>query len=295
MYSPRCTERKNTMYEKECTFLQNTAKMALRKYLSAPKDVKAKAEYDVVTTVDTNVEQMVMEEIRRNYPKDTILSEESHPTEGLGKRTWVLDPIDGTWNFMGGSPLFGFQGAFCVDGKPVVSVIILPMLREEYYAIKGKGAYCNGKKITVFPKENLHQTIVSFSDYNHEQPLEKQPVYQMQQRLYNKIGRLRGFGASCFDLTSVASGRTDAYVLVSHNLWDVLPGAFLCKEAGASVCDITGRKYQTNADGIVVANSEKLKNVIVSAITGKSSKPRRRNNRNNKTGNNPNSGNAGKE
>lgn len=293
-----CTERECTMYEKECTFLQNTAKMALRKYLSAPKDIQAKAEYDVVTAVDTGVEQFVIDEIHRNYPKDTILSEESHPTEGLGKRTWVLDPIDGTWNFMGGSPLFGFQGAFCVDGKPVAAVIILPMLREEYYAIKGKGAYCNGKKITVSPKENLHQTIVSFSDYNHEQPLEKQPVYQMQQRLYNKIGRMRGFGASCFDFTGVAGGRTDAYVLVTHNLWDVLPGAFLCKEAGAYVCDITGRKYQTNADGIVVAGSEKLKNVIVSAITGKSSKPRRRNSRSgNHTGNNNNksNGSAGKE
>lgn len=107
-----CTERESTMYEKECTFLQNTAKMALRKYLSAPKDIQAKAEYDVVTAVDTGVEQFVIDEIHRNYPKDTILSEESHPTEGLGKRTWVLDPIDGTWNFMGGSPLFGFKVPF---------------------------------------------------------------------------------------------------------------------------------------------------------------------------------------
>lgn len=278
------------MYEKECTFLQNTAKMALRKFLSISKETRQKSEYDVVTKVDTSIEQYLIDEIHRSFPKDTILCEESNPKAGLGKRTWVLDPIDGTWNFMGGSPLFGFQGAFCVDGKPVVSVIILPALHEEYYAIKGKGAFRNGKKLSVSAKENLHQTIVSFSDFNHEQPLEKQPTYQMQQRIYGKIGRLRGFGASCFDFTSVASGRTDAYVLVTHNLWDVLPGAFLCKEAGAYVCDITGCKYKNSAEGIVVANSEKLKNVIVSSITGKSSKSRRRNNRNGNTSNDSNNG-----
>ena len=264
------------MYEKECAFLQTTAKNALKKYMTIQKSTRAKAEYDVVTDVDMSVEAYVIDEIHKNFPKDTILSEENNPKNGFSKRTWVLDPIDGTWNFMGGSPLFGFQGAFCVDGRPVVSVIILPILHEEYYAIKGGGAYRNGKKLQVQAKDNLHQTIVSFADFNHDQPVEKQPAFAMLQRIYPKIGRLRAFGASCIDFTGIASGKIDGSLLVTRNLWDVLPGALLCKEAGALLCDLGGRKYHNGAEGIIVTISPKLQSVIVASAGQKNTTPRRR-------------------
>jgi len=260
------------MYEKECMFLLNTAKAALKKSLRNPKHTKSKSEYDVVTEVDMSVEAYLVEEIHKNYPKDTIISEETNSHNAFSKRTWVLDPIDGTWNFMGGMPLFGFQGALCVEERPVMSVIILPALHEEYYATKGGGAYRNGQRIEVKPKENLHQTIVSCSDFKHDRPLETQPAYLMQRRIYDKIGRLRGFGASCVDFTSVACGRTDGTVIVCSNPWDVLPGSFLCREAGALVCDLRGKKYHLTSDGIVAVSSEKLQDVIVAALTEKHGK-----------------------
>lgn len=254
------------MYEKECRFFMDTAKAALKKYLGIQKETIQKSEFDLVTAVDTSVEKFVVDAILEEYPKDTIISEEYNPTAEFGKRTWVIDPIDGTCNFAKGIPLFGFQGVLCVDAKPVVAIMILPGLHEEYYAIKGQGAYKNGKRIEITGCENMNNAFISFGDIPHDRPIEEQEQYRLLPYLYPSIGRVKYYGAACVDFSFVACGRTDGTVLFAQNPWDVLPGYLLCKEAGAVISDTEGKKYQIQKDGIVVASSKELHQKLIQSI-----------------------------
>ena len=132
-----------------------------------PERVATKSAYNVVTDIDTGVEAKLIKAIRFVFPDDTIVSEEKYPRVKLGERTWVIDPIDGTSNMAHGSPLYGLQAAFCVNGEPVVAAMHLPALGLKLHAVKGEGAYLNNKRIELKPFEPSLSTV-SFGDFSHK-------------------------------------------------------------------------------------------------------------------------------
>ena len=182
-------------YEEEKIFIADKIKTAYKKYaVGAPKDVQQKSEFDLVTEVDKNIEDFLIASILERYPSDNILSEETHSDGIVSGRTWIIDPIDGTCNFARGIPVYGVQLALCDEGRPVMSLIYLPVPDEEYSAVFGGGAYLNGKRIYVNGDTKLQNSIVDLGDFSHRFINLADIQLKFVDIIRYKIGKLRILG-----------------------------------------------------------------------------------------------------
>lgn len=198
--------------------------------------VNFKSERDLVTTADLEAEKAILSVITEHLPEDLILSEESFPTSNLdlpeGRRMWVIDPIDGTTNFAQGHHQVAVSIA-CAIGKHVeVAVVLAPFQGETFSAIRGQGAYLNGKAIQVSEKtEMTHALIATGFPYKRENV--ELLGEQLKQILLN-CRDIRRLGSAALDLSWVACGRLDGY-FESVQPWDMAAGALIAREAGAQV------------------------------------------------------------
>ncbi len=241
----------------ELDFLKEILPRAYARFCGDEVLVSAKAKFDVVTNVDKSIELFFAEELKKAFPEDALLGEEfSSNQEALG-RTWILDPIDGTYNFSIGSRLFGVQAAFMNDGEILASVIYLPKFNELYEATLGGGAFCNGKKLSVSDR-SVEESIVSFGDLPHARPTDAAEQGTMMQKAYSAIARLRMYGAACVDFANLASGKTEGVVLFTRNKWDLCPGLLLAKEAGAQLFGAKAEPYTFESHLIFACNRKEL-------------------------------------
>lgn len=254
------------MYVAEKDFIMKELHKAAVLYCEKrPSEVTEKSARDLVTDVDVNVENTLIRAIRFNFPDDTVISEERFPRVKPGARTWVIDPIDGTGNMAHGSPLFGIQCAFCVDGEPVLSAINLPGLGMKLYAVKGEGAYLNNKKIAAGDEVNPANSTISISDFSHKSVKNAKLQFHAMKKLHPQIAKIRMFGASCVDFAFAAAGYTDGAVMMAKKPWDLLPGVLLCREAGLKVSNLAGEEYKSGDYG-VIAVKEALFDTVKAAF-----------------------------
>ena len=205
--------------------IKNATKISEKEF-----DVQSKGnENDLVTTLDLEIEKYLITEIKSEYPDFDIVSEEFNNDNFRTKNCFIIDPIDGTINFANGIPLWGIQVACIKDGEMVASVINLPQLKEFYYADKN-GAYCNGKKISV------KQVPIKKALYSIDGDGSTLITHEMSKHARN----IRNYGALCISLVFVASGRIHGSVFTKNQLWDYMPGLYLCKMAGAIIKDYDG-------------------------------------------------------
>lgn len=192
--------------------------------------IKAKGgENDLVTNLDLEIEQYIIKEIKKEYPNFDIVSEEFNTNNQISNNCFIIDPIDGTINFANNLPFWGIQIACVKDRETVASVINLPSINEFYYADE-TGAYLNNEliKVNEVPVKNALYSI----DGNNNLPC--------MQRMRKYSSNRRNFGAVCVSMSFVASGRIHGAVFRSDKPWDYEPGLFICKMAGASVCNKNG-------------------------------------------------------
>ncbi len=245
------------MFAEEKDFIVKELHKAAVMYCGTERTFKVsqKSAYDLVTDIDTGVESSLLRAIRLNFPDDTVISEEKYPRNKFDDRTWVLDPIDGTSNMVHGSPLFGLQAAFCIEGETVLSAINLPKLGFELYAIKGEGAYINGKRIQLKDFDPTCSTV-SFGDFSHKAVRVAKSQARAMRRLIPALGKMRMFGAACVDFSFAAAGYTDGAVLFAKKPWDVLPGVLICQEAGLKVTNLEGEDYKPGDFGVLALREE---------------------------------------
>ena len=208
----------------ELEFLITTVKEA-NKLITEDFEVKAKDNKgDLVTNFDFEIEQFIIDEIKKEYPSFSIVSEEYNSKEGLTDNCFVIDPIDGTVNFANKIPLWGIQVACVKDGKTCAAVIYLAKLDELYSADK-TGAYLNGSKIKVNNIEDEKAIYV----------LEGPGKYKVttNQKKNSKMTRDLWSSAVCFAWT--ACGRISAVNYVGKNLWDFMPGQYIVNQAGGYI------------------------------------------------------------
>ncbi len=186
-------------------------------------------ENDLVTNLDLEIEKFIIEKIKKEYPNYDIVSEEFNNNNQISNNCFIIDPIDGTINFANNLPLWGIQIACVKDGKTVASIISLPHINEFYYADE-TGAYLNDKKIKV-NEVPIKNTLYSI-DGNNNLPC--------MQRMRKYSSNRRNFGGVCVSMAFVASGRIHGAVFRSDKPWDYEPGLFICKMAGASICNKNG-------------------------------------------------------
>lgn len=193
---------------------------------------------DMVTAVDSEVERLLVEGIRAERPDDGILGEEGADVEGSSGYRWVVDPIDGTTNYLYGHPGFAVSIACEHDGETVIGVVNDPLHGDVFAATRGGGATRNGSAISCSEETDLSKALVATGfGYDPERRREQGEVVA---RIIGEIRDIRRMGAAAVDLCSVACGRVDAYFERGLNAWDLAAGELIATEAGAVLSSIEG-------------------------------------------------------
>jgi myo-inositol-1(or 4)-monophosphatase len=202
-------------------------------------EMKQGEERNLVSEIDKTSEAKIISIIKRHYPNHAILAEESGASSMSADYKWVIDPLDGTTNFLHGLPIFCVTLAVEYKGEIVAGVVYDPNLDELYTAEKGSGAYCNGKRMRVTQTSDLIGSLLVTGF-----------PYDIAQNPDNAVGHfvnflmegqgLRRLGSAALDLSYIAAGRFDGFWEVNLNPWDMAAGVLFVQEAGGKVTDFSG-------------------------------------------------------
>jgi myo-inositol-1(or 4)-monophosphatase len=214
--------------------------------------IQSKSVGDFVTSADLKVEQSILETLKYYYPDANYLTEESGHIKGDGE-TIIIDPIDGTSNFIHGIPHVAIVIAKMINNEITDGVVYNPILNEFYLASLGKGSWCNNKRLRVSKRHELTNCLVGtgipFSDRVYDK------FYTELDNLAKKTAGIRRLGSAALDLAYVSSGKIDGFWERDLNLWDICSGVLLVKEAGGRISEPNGNKWTTNSRDITVSNS----------------------------------------
>lgn len=196
---------------------------------------------DPFSIADLRAEETVRGMLREARPAYGFLGEEGGLTPGEDEaHTWVVDPLDGTMNFLIGLPIFAVNIALAREGEVIAGVTYQPMAGEMFWAEKGCGAYLNGKPIRVSSRATLEDAVVAVGIPFAGKPHQQKFLQEMAE-LTPRVAQVRRLGAGAIDTAYVACGRFDAYWEQSVSAWDMAAGAILVAEAGGLVTDTLGR------------------------------------------------------
>ena len=217
--------------------------------------VSIKGPSDFVTNADTKAEKIIIDELTRSRKNYSILSEESGSKENKDiDNVWIIDPIDGTINFLHGVPHFAISIALKSNNEIVSGLIYDPIKDEMFYAEKNNGAYFNNKRIRVSKRKKMEDCLFASGEIDNE---------NIKQKTNAKLS-IRKSGSAALDMAYVASGRYDGYFQKNLNLWDIAAGIIIVKEAGGQVNDLNLK--QNNNINITASsssiNEQLLKNLI---------------------------------
>lgn len=223
---------------------------------SQPSSVQHKGDRDTVTDVDLSIQRDIADYLAQSTPDIALLAEESEhqPDIETSDWLWVLDPIDGTSNFVHGLPLCAVSLALLHAGRTVVAVTHAPLLAKTYHAIEGKGAFMNGQRIAASATDSLSGAIVSLGDYavGHDAGSLNAHRLAITTELVPRVERIRMIGAATLDLAFVAEGALDACVMMSNKPWDTAAGTLIAREAGAQLTDAQGNPHTYKSASTIV-------------------------------------------
>lgn len=248
----------------ERKLLEEILREAGRRLLNQDATVSChKTKNDLLTENDVAIETFIVGEIMKLDPTADVVSEENYSNGSIAGRCYVLDPIDGTCNFVAGLPLYGIQIAYFEDGVAKASVLHYPVNGDTIVAVKGEGAYWNGQRIKVDGSASAGDGVLIISDYYDDVPVPITKQFDLVRALQSKFLKTRHFGAACVDFAMLARGNALAYVTYYSKVWDIAPGLLVVAEAGCVFASVDGADYHYGNAGLVVANNEKNLQLIL--------------------------------
>lgn len=216
--------------------------------------VSLKGPSDFVSATDRRVEQILHEELERARPGYGFLMEESGRRDGADRtHRWIVDPIDGTTNFLHGIPLFAVSIALERDGELVAGLIYNPISDEIFFAEKGTGAFLNDRRIRVAARQDLSHSVLTCG-IPHNQRGDTDLFAREIQSVQCQVAGIRRSGSAALDLAWLAAGRFDGYWERGLSAWDIAAGIILVREAGGLVSDIDGADDVLKTGNILAAN-----------------------------------------
>ena len=225
-------------------------------------EVELKGTNDLVTNVDISAEQAIVDTIRKSYPKHTIIGEECGLLVGEENDfQWIIDPLDGTTNFVKGIPHFAVSIALKVKGKLDQAVIYDPIRGELFTASRGKGAQLNGFRIRVKQPKELNSAILA-TGFPFKSKQHVNAYMEMFKTLFLKTADMRRAGSAALDLAYVAAGRVDGFFEIGLKPWDTAAGELLVIEAGGIVGDFTGNHNHETSGNIVAGGTRIFKEIL---------------------------------
>ncbi|MBN2288214.1 MAG: inositol monophosphatase [Candidatus Glassbacteria bacterium] len=224
-------------------------------------DVELKGHIDPVTEVDRQVERFLAERISGEFPDHEILAEEGTRSEGAGEYRWVIDPLDGTTNYAHGYPCYAVSIALEFRRETLLGVIYQPALDEMFTAVRGAGAFLNGRRLAVSSRvTDLGEAfLVTGVPYSlHEPEVLRRNVSRLERFLAGSFA-VRRDGSAAYDLACLAAGRFDGYWEEGLKSWDTAAGVLMVLEAGGIATDFNGEPYLPDTShSILAAASEGL-------------------------------------
>lgn len=216
--------------------------------------VSMKGPADFVTAADRKAEKIIFQELSKARPGYGFLMEEGGVVEGADKsHRWIIDPLDGTTNFLHGIPHFAISIGLERDGQMVAGVVYNPITDEMFIAEKGQGAFVNDRRIRVAVRRELTQCVVGCGTPHIGRPGHERYISELRGVMLNVSG-VRRMGAASLDLAYVAAGRFDAYWEANLAPWDLAAGVVIVREAGGTVSDMDGRENMLASGSVIVGN-----------------------------------------
>ncbi len=214
--------------------------------------VSAKRDKDFVTEIDCAAEEAIIRVLRESYPDHAILAEESGAS-GESDYLWIIDPLDGTTNFIHGFPQFCVSIALAVKGVMTHAVVYDPTRNELFTASKGAGAYLNDRRIRVSKRVRLDESLIG-TGFPYRVFEHVDAYLGMFRDIMQKTAGIRRPGAAALDLAYVAAGRLDAFWEIGLSPWDMAAGSLLITEAGGLVGDLSGESDYMQTGNIIGGN-----------------------------------------
>lgn len=226
--------------------------------------VSRKGPADFVSSADRKAEQIIKDELTKARPDYGFLMEESGEVAGDDEHRFIIDPLDGTSNFLHGLPHFAVSIALEKKGDIIAGVIYDPIKDELFWAEKGKGAYLNSRRLRVSARTRLSDSIFATGiPFMGHQEGEGHALFLARlEQVMAKTAGVRRWGAAALDLAYVAAGRYDGFWERGLNAWDVAAGVLMIKEAGGFVTDAQGRQYKFKSDDLVAGNDKIHKSLL---------------------------------
>jgi myo-inositol-1(or 4)-monophosphatase len=225
-------------------------------------EIESKGTNDFVTNVDINAERAIIDAIQKSYPRHCIISEECGAIQGEDTDyQWIIDPLDGTTNFVKGIPHFAVSIALKVKGKLDQAVVFDPIRGELFTASRGKGAQLNGFRIRVSQAKDLSGSILA-TGFPFKLKQHTDSYMDVFKVLFTKSSDMRRAGSAALDLAYVAAGRVDGYFELGLKPWDTAAGELLVIEAGGLVTDFCGDHNHQVSGNIVAASPRLLKTLV---------------------------------
>lgn len=227
----------------------------LQTHLSRVKyyEIEKKSEFDFATRVDRAAERVIIDYILEKFPGHKILAEEGGSLGGEEPYQWIIDPLDGTTNYLHDVRAFAVSIAVMLNNEPIAGVIYDPMRPELFTAQKGKGAFLNGGRINVSSKERLQDCLLA-TGFPFRIKDQIDPYLQSFKRFFEQTRGIRRFGSAALDLAYVAAGRFDGFWELDLKKWDIAAGVLLVLEAGGHVTGFRADENFWETGNILVSN-----------------------------------------
>jgi len=227
-------------------------------------NIKSKNYNDFVSEVDVAAERVIIDTLKDAYPNHGFLGEESGSSENQSDFIWIIDPLDGTTNFLHNFPQYCVSIALQHKGEITQAVIYEPNRNDLYTATKGRGAFLNDKRIRVSKCDKLQQSLIGtgfpFRDFKH-----LDTYLAMFKSMLQKTSGIRRPGSAALDLAYVANGSLDAFWEIGLSSWDIAAGALLVQEAGGIISNLNGKEGWLES-GNILAASPKIYDAMVETL-----------------------------
>lgn len=240
--------------------------MVLLDYFRKPLEVRAKGIANYVSQADLAAESAVVQTIQDAFPTHAILSEESHHDRADAEHSWIIDPLDGTNNFIHGIPHFAVSIGYYQSGQGVLGIVTSPATGDWFVAARGQGAWLNGQPIHVGRAEGLEQSMIACGFYYDRDQMMQSTLDTIGELFRCQIHGIRRFGAAALDLAYVAAGWFDGFFEYRLSPWDIAAGAVLIQEAGGTLSDCTGNPVALNRASSICASNPKLHPTLLEMV-----------------------------
>ena len=213
------------------------------------------------TRYDKEIDRLIIEEIKRHYPRHSLLTEESGFLKDDPDWLWIVDSLDGTGDFANFNPFFSVCIALMHKSELILGAIYAPAIDEFYFAQKGSGAYLNGVKIQVSDIADLSQSYIFYCEGGEK---DRARTGSLVGRVYPGVMDMRKLGSAGLETAWVAAGKGEAYFTTKIEPWDVAPGVLLVREAGGEVTDFQGNPWKPETSDLLFSNGKVHQQILES-------------------------------